>query len=122
MEFHETINLCILSLWPPYRVCANLQSIVNGKNSVPSYITKIYILINTYMLCTSGDFIQVATCTKSLYKLQLVQAVCTSCNSYKIGFYHQIISTCTILLYQLDLKRLLVKLTILLKIFLILCV
>ena len=30
--------------------------------------------------------------------------------------------TCSILLYKLDLKRILVKLTILLKIFLILCV
>ena len=30
------------------------------------------------MLCTSLDFVQVATCTKSLYRLQLVQAVCSS--------------------------------------------
>ena len=37
------------------------------------------------MLCASCDLVQVVTSTKSLYKLQLVHAVCTSCNSYKIG-------------------------------------
>ena len=37
------------------------------------------------MLCTSWDVVQVATCTEDLYKLQLVQAVCTSCNLYKIS-------------------------------------
>ena len=78
-----------------------------------------------------------------LYKLQLVQKACTSCNLYKqfvqvatrtrltvqvltcMEFHYEIIPTCTILLYKLDLKRSLVKFnkfTILLKIFLILCV
>ena len=74
-----------------------------------------------------------------LYKLQLVQRACTSCSLYKqfvqvtthtrlavqvvtcTEFHHQIIPTCTILLYKLDLKRILVKFAILLKIFLILC-
>ena len=37
--------------------------------------------------CTSQP-VQVATCTSSLYKLQLVQISCTSCNLYKV-------STCT---------------------------
>ena len=75
-----------------------------------------------------------------LYKLQLVQKACTSCNLYKqfvqvathtrlavqvvtcTEFHYQINLTCIILLYKLDLKRILVKLTILLKIFLILYV
>ena len=75
-----------------------------------------------------------------LYKLQLVQKACTSCNLYKqfaqvathtrlavqavtcTEFHYQINPTCTILLYKLDLKRILVKLTILLKLYLILCV
>ena len=60
-----------------------------------------------------------------MYKLRF----CTSCNLYKqfvqvatrttlavqvvicTEFQHQIISTCTILLYKLDFKRVLVKLT-----------
>ena len=70
--------------------------------------------------------------------LKFVQKACTSCNLYKqfvqvatckrlavqvvpcTEFHHQINPTCTILLYKLDLKRNLVKLTILLKIYLIL--
>ena len=36
-----------------------------------------------YMSCTSWDFVQDATCTKILYKLQLVQTACTSCNLYR---------------------------------------
>ena len=71
-----------------------------------------------------------------MYKLRF----CTSCNLYKkpvqvaartrlavqvvtcTEFHHQIISTVTTVLYKLDFKRTLVKLTILLKIFLILYV
>ena len=70
-----------------------------------------------------------------LYKLQLVQRACTGCNLYKqfvqvatrtrlavqaitcTEFHYQINPTCTILWYKLDLKGILVKLTILLKIF-----
>ena len=75
-----------------------------------------------------------------LYKLQLVQRACTSCNLYNhfvqvithtrlavqvvtcTEFHHKINPTCTILLYRLDLKGILFKLTILLKISLISCV
>ena len=75
-----------------------------------------------------------------VYKLQLVQRACTSCNLYKqflqvvtrtrfavhivtcTEFHHKINPTCKILLNMLDLKVNLVKLSILLKIVLILCV
>ena len=58
-----------------------------------------------------------------LYKLQLIQRACTSCNLYKqfvqvathtrlavqvvtcTEFHHQINPTCTILLYKLDVKK-----------------
>ena len=68
-------------------------------------------------------------CYVQYYKLRF----CTSCNLYKqfvqvatrtrlavqvvtcTEFHYQINPTCTILLYKLDLKRILVKLTILLK-------
>ena len=95
----------------------------SGKNS--------YIYMYIYMC-----YVQV----EILYKLQLVHRACTSCNLYKqfvqvatrtrlavqvvtcTEFHYQIIPICTILLHKLDLKRVLVKLTILLKMFLILCV
>ena len=59
-----------------------------------------------YMLCTSSDFVQVATCTKSLYKLQLVQVATRTRLAVQVvtctEFHHQINPTCTILLYKLD--------------------
>ena len=68
-----------------------------------------------YMLCTSCNlykqFVQVATRTR----LAVQVVTCTE-------FRHQIISTYTTVLYKMDSKRTLVKLTILLKIFLILCI
>ena len=62
--------------------------------------------------CTSynlyNQFVQVATRTR----LAVEVVTCTE-------FHHQIIPTCTILLYMLGLKAILVKLTIILNIFLI---
>ena len=62
------------------------------------------------MLCTSCNFIQVATCTKISYKLQLVWCQNTSCNLYTIfctgcNLYFSIMqfATCMIFLYRLQL-------------------
>ena len=89
-----------------------------------------YLLINICMTIyvrsdkTCGSYICYVQ-VEILYKLQFVQAYCTrlalqvlTCTEFR----HQIISTCTTVLYKLDFKRTLVKLTIFLKIFLILCV
>ena len=70
-------------------------------------------------MCVYICYVQV----EILYKLQLVQKACTSCNLYKqfvqvatrtrlavqvvtcTEFHHQINPTCTVLLYKLDLKE-----------------
>ena len=70
------------------------------------FIVREYITCNLYK-----QFVQVATCAR----LAVQVATCTE-------FYLQINLTCTILLYKLDLRRILIKLTILLKMFCILCV
>ena len=77
---------------------------------IPLFCSLVDRITTLYVLC---DFVQFATCTKSLYKLQLVQvAICTrwavqvlTCTK----FHQQINPTCTILLDKLDLKRVLVK-------------
>ena len=70
-----------------------------------------------------------ATHSKSLYKLQyklFVQVAIRTRLAVQVvtckEFHHKIIPTCTIVLCKLHLKRILVKLTIFLKIFLNLCV
>ena len=45
------------------------------KQSSNLYTTQMLIVSLMYMLCTSWDFVQVSTCTNTLYKLQLVQAL-----------------------------------------------
>ena len=62
------------------------------------------LVSHIYMLCTSWDFVQVATCTKSLYMLD-------------VEFHYQLNPT----FVQVGTNKIFFKLQILLKICLLLC-
>ena len=83
MDLPHTIEVAFLikwSLWLSfYLFFIHLDILIINSHSVAGHKT---ILHNT-MLCTTWDFVQVATSTTLLYKLQLVWSACTSCNLYK---------------------------------------
>ena len=79
----------------------------------------LHLLIVVHMLCTSWDFVQVAICTKGLYKLQQQKISCTSCNLYRISLSNK--PNLYITVVQVGIKKEF-WLRILLKIYLILCI
>ena len=84
--FHITIKICVMHrsvTHLSYSSTVTISASSGCKSFGLDYMLypiclSVYFLI--YMLCTSWDFVQVATCTTLLYKLQLVRpaSTCTS--------------------------------------------